>query len=271
MATDAMRVSFPRDAATSKGAIGQAIDRWIYVFMAVLFIAIALGGFIPDSLTRLAEIDAGRRPPFSPFVHVHAVVMGSWLLLLLAQTTLVATGRKNLHLGLGLASLALGPAVVALMVATTVNGWASLYSAAAPAPPEVLAQAKTMISNVLLVQSRSVFYFSLFFLWAILVRGKDNETHKRMMILATLSLIPAAIVRMRWLPTTMPASYDAPHAYMLLCLMPVLVRDVVRLGRPHRAYVIGLALLLPWIIATHYLWNSPWWLATAPKLAGVAG
>ena len=38
---------------------------------------------------------AGARPPFPPMLHVHAVLMGSFLLLLLAQTVLMATGRKR--------------------------------------------------------------------------------------------------------------------------------------------------------------------------------
>jgi hypothetical protein len=66
-------------------------------------------------------------------------------------------------------------------------------------------------------------------------------------------LIPAAIARITWLPTTMPRSFDAVHAYMLLCLAPAVIADVMRFGRPHRAYVAGLTLLSPWLIATYYL------------------
>jgi hypothetical protein len=121
-------------------------------------------------------------------------------------------------------------------------------------------------ANLLLVQGRAILYFPLFFVWALLVRRRDPETHKRMMILATLVLLPAAITRMTWLPTTLPASFDAPHAYMFLLLAPALAYDVVRLGRPHAAYLIGLALLLPWLVATHFLWSSPWWLQVAPRL-----
>src|SRR6476469_8077769 len=74
----------------------HAIDRWIYVFMAAWFIAIVLTGFIPDSLNKIAAVQAGQRPPLPLVMHAHAVLMGSFLLLLLAQTTLVATGRSDL-------------------------------------------------------------------------------------------------------------------------------------------------------------------------------
>src|SRR5690242_19481231 len=57
------------------------IDRWIYVFTAASFIVMVLTGFIPDSLQNLAMIKAHQRPPYPLIADVHAVVMGSFLLL----------------------------------------------------------------------------------------------------------------------------------------------------------------------------------------------
>ena len=51
-------------------------DRWIYVFMAGLFVATALTGFIPASIRHFAAVEAGQRPAPSPVLHVHAVLMG---------------------------------------------------------------------------------------------------------------------------------------------------------------------------------------------------
>src|SRR5262245_32459777 len=101
-------------AARASGTpMARAIDRWIYVFMAVWFIAIVFTGFIPSSLNKIALVEAGQRAPFPLALHFHAVLMGSFLLLLLAQASLVATGRKALHQKLGVASLVLVPALVA--------------------------------------------------------------------------------------------------------------------------------------------------------------
>src|SRR5678815_784800 len=72
----------------------HAIDRWIYVFTAASFIVVTLLGFIPDSLMKIGMVKAGLRPPFPLVLHMHAVLMGSFLALLLAQTWLMATGRK---------------------------------------------------------------------------------------------------------------------------------------------------------------------------------
>ena len=83
----------------------NAIDRWIFVFMAAWFIAIVLAGFIPDSLMKVEMVRTGQRPPFPMVLHMHAVVMGAFLLLLFAQTWLMATGRKAMHMQLGIGSV----------------------------------------------------------------------------------------------------------------------------------------------------------------------
>jgi hypothetical protein len=88
------------------------VDRWIYVFTAACLIAVVFAGFLPDSFTKVAAIEAGKRPPFPPILHVHAVLMGSFLLLLLAQTVLVAIGKTTGHMQLGIAAMILIPAIV---------------------------------------------------------------------------------------------------------------------------------------------------------------
>ena len=93
-------------------ARAHAIDRWIYVFTAALFIAIILTGFIPDSLTKIAAVQAGHRPPFPVVLHLHAVLMASFMMLLLAQTTLVAMDRRELHMKVGLAAFVVAPALI---------------------------------------------------------------------------------------------------------------------------------------------------------------
>lgn len=231
------------------------VDRWMYVFMAGLFLATAVIGFAPNS----AAILASELPNPPLVVHVHAALMVAWLGLLLAQTTLVAMGRKSLHRSLGVISFVLAPCVVIGMVVVM------LWRQRTMADFGLLGPA----ANIMLAQGRSIFYFAVFFLWAVLVRRRDLETHKRMMILATVVLLPAGIGRMTWLPTTAPESYDALHGYMLLLVAPAIAYDFARLGRPHRAYVIGLLLLLPWMIATHFLWNTPLWRGFVTKLMGL--
>jgi hypothetical protein len=244
---------------------GQAI----YPFMAALFLVTAVVGFGPTSLTLLETVEAGQRPPLPPILHVHAVCMTTWLLLLLVQTSLVATGRAALHRTLGLAALVVAPAAVVAMIGVALESWRAIAALGTSAGPEWMASIAGA-SNILLEQLRSVVFFALFVGWALVVRRKDPETHKRMMLLATLMPLGAAITRIEWLPTTMPGSYVSQYAYLLLWLAPALIYDVVRRGAVHRAYVIGIALVLPFAIASQLLWGSDWWVAIAPRLMGVA-
>jgi hypothetical protein len=250
----------------------HAIDRWIYVFTAASFIVIALAGFIPSSLAKIAAVQAGERPPFPLILHMHAVLMGSFLLLLLAQTTLVATGRCALHRRLGLLAMVLAPALVAvglILVPTTYHtAWVATQNTA-PGASEQLQQVLLIRDNIMLLQLRVGFLFPLLLLIGLRARGREAGLHKRMMILATAMALPAGIDRIPWLPTTLPESPLATDLYTLLALSPMLLWDVVRNRSVHRAYWIWLAVSLPVAIVVHGLWDTPWWHAAAPRLMGV--
>lgn len=257
-------------AKSGAGALARVADRWIYVFMAGLFVLTALAGFIPDSIDVLKAVKAGERPPLPPILHVHAILMASWLLLLLAQTILVALGRSAQHRKLGLISTVLAPAIMVAMVAVVKSTWSMIASLPPGAmTPDALSALKLDVTNTLLIQIRIVPFFAGLVTWALLVRRKDSETHKRLMILATVMPLPAAFDRIDWLPATLPGNPASVHLYTLVWLLPVLIYDITRRGRVHGVYWIGLALNVPFVIATHLLWGSPWWLATAPRLIGV--
>jgi hypothetical protein len=246
---------------SNTGAFASFADRWIYVFMAGLFVVAVLAGFIPDSIRLFAAVESGQHPPLPPILHAHALVMGSWLLLFLTQTTLVATGRITQHRKLGLVGAVLAVAVLVVAIGLVKSRWSFLESL----PPDVISPAD---SGILTEQIRELVLFPIFITWALLVRKTDSETHRRLMLFATLLPMPAAIDRITWIPTTMPDSPTSVHLGVLMLLLPVLIYDVWRRGRVHRAYVIGLALNVPFLVASHLLWGSPWWMAAAPKLMG---
>ena len=108
---DKWRIKERRPDVLSGTPRAHAIDRWIFVFMAGWFIAIVLTGFIPDSLMKVEMVRAGARPPFPIVMHMHAVLMGSFLLLLLTQAWLMATGRSANHMRLGMLAMVLAPAL----------------------------------------------------------------------------------------------------------------------------------------------------------------
>ena len=250
----------------------HAVDRWIYVFTAASFIVIVLAGFIPSSLAKVAAVQAGERPPFPLVMHMHAVLMGSFLLLLLAQTTLAAVGRCDLHRRLGLLAMVIAPALVVVGLILVPTMYWETWSAAQSAPPGVQERLQERLAtseNIKLLQLRIGLLFPLLLFIGLRARGRDAGLHKRMMILATAMTLPAGIDRIPWLPSTLPASPLAPDLYTLLAISPMLTWDLLRNRSVHKAYWIWLGLSLPLSALVHGLWDRPWWHETVRAMMGV--
>ncbi|HMI19341.1 MAG TPA: hypothetical protein VK533_07340 [Sphingomonas sp.] len=263
------------DAGTwppSGSPAARAIDRWIYVYMAASFIVVTLTGFIPDSIGLVADAKAGAIPPLPLVLHFHAVLMGSFLLLVLAQTTLAATGRLETHRRLGRVAMLLVPALVLvgfILVPTIYHSvWYPAQSAPQPARAE-LQHLLLRLDNIMLMQLRIGILFPLFIFLGLKARGKNGAFHKRMMILATATPLPAAIDRIQWLPTTLPVSPLSTDLYIVALLSPMIIWDVVRTGTINRAYLVWLGTYVAVSVAVYSAWNAGWWHAIAPRLMGV--
>ena len=274
MATVADRFSFKerRPDLLSGTPRAHSIARWIFVGMAAWFIAIVLTGFIPDAMMKVALVKAGARAPFPAILHVHAVVMGSFLVLLLAQTWLMATGRKGLHMQLGVLGAVLAAVLVIVGFILAPTMYYQVWGGATFGPPEVrkaLAPVVPLLENILLLQMAAGTMFALFITIALRARGRDAGLHKRMMFLAIASPLGAAISRMTWLPTTMPASPLSINLFVLVALAPMFVWDVVRNRRVHKAYLIWFPVFVAVTTAVNLTWDKPWWHVTAKAIMRV--
>jgi hypothetical protein len=274
MATVAGRISLKerRPDVLSGTPRAHSIDRWIFVAMAAWFIVITLAGFVPDALGKIAAVKAGMRPPFPLVLHVHAVLMGSFLLLLLAQTAMVATGRCEQHKKVGIAAFVLAPALVIVGFILAPTMYHQAWGGAHFGPPQVragLAPVVPLIENILLLQISAGVLFALFMTIALRARANHSGLHKRMMFLATAVPLGAAIDRIVWLPSTMPASPIANHLYIVAAVMPMFIWDVVRNRRVHEAYWIWAAIYVPVAALVSVLWDKPYWHAAAQAIMGV--
>lgn len=261
-----------RDDQLSGTPRAHSVDRWIFVGMALWFIAIVLAGFIPDSMMKLAMIRAGARAPFPVVLHVHAVLMGSFLLLVLAQTVMVATGRCALHKQVGIAAFVLVPALVLVGLIVAPTMYYQVWGGAHFGPPEVqaaLAPVVPLLENILLLQISAGVLFAVFMTIALRARRTQSGLHKRMVFLATAVPLGAAIDRMSWLPSTMPASPLATDVYVLAALAPLFIWDLVRHQRVHRAYWLFLGIYVPAAAMVAAAWDKPWWHETAHRIMGV--
>jgi hypothetical protein len=184
----------------------------------------------------------------------------------------MATGRKGLHMQLGVVSVAVAALLVLVggVLAPTMyyQTWDALQAAPAAARAE-LEQALGIRENILLLQLRIGILFPLLLAVAVRARKDDPGLHKRMMILATVVPVEAAIARMTWLPTTMPGSPLSSEIFTLAPVVPMVLWDVVRNRRVHPAYWWFLALYFGTAAVVELLWDTPRWHAAAKTIMAV--
>ena len=173
---------------------------------------------------------------------------------------------------LGMVAMVLVPALVIVGFILAPTMYHMLWDAAQAAPPgkrqEILG-GLAVSENILLLQLRVGILFPLFLTIALKARGRNAGMHKRMMFLATAMALPAGLDRIPWLLHSMPASPLSPDLYTLLAIAPMFVWDVMRNHSVHPAYVIWLAVNVPFALAVHGLWDTPVWHQTAQHLMGV--
>lgn len=157
--------------------------------MAVLLLATVFAGFAPtyyllDQLHGTLASGQSGGSNLTPLVHVHAIAFSAWMLLFVAQTTLISTNRVSWHRKLGIVGALLAVAMVVLGLMVAVEG-----SRLGHRPPEVEKYTFLIIPIV------NVLMFGAFVAAGIGNRSR-SASHKRYMLLATITLLTPAIVRM---------------------------------------------------------------------------
>jgi hypothetical protein len=144
-----------------------------------------------------------------PFI-VHGVVYTAWIALFVTQTSLVAARRVAVHRKLGWAGAALAVAMIGVaMVAAVASGRRDIAAG-------YVEESLTFFATPVL----SIAVFAALFGAAIALRGRP-ETHKRLMLLATLSLLDAAVARWPF-PTlvgTPLGYYGITDAFILVVIL----------------------------------------------------
>lgn len=150
-----------------------------------------------------------KAPLPSPIIHVHAAVFTLWLLTLIAQTGLVSARKVKLHMTLGLWGFALAAVMVVIGSMAAVNALRRDMS-----PPGSGLTALTFF----VVPVTTLATFAVLAGWSYAVRRKPAE-HKRLIMLATIVLLDAAIGRFPYTITPM-----GPLAQLLiLCVFLALM------------------------------------------------
>jgi hypothetical protein len=193
--------------------------------------------------TYFIPVFAGAYPEVSLAVHVHGWSFFLWFLLLPFQAFLMATGWRRTHITLGGASVAL--AVVMVFTGLLVASVRIKQGLSATEPDELTMFWKDF--GQLIMYNMILF---VGFYGTAIARRDQPDVHKRMIVLASASVLPAAIFRIivgltgfYWLATpgwVMPAAFLLPAVFIVIGV----IYDRVAKGGVHRAYLVGLPVLL---------------------------
>lgn len=228
-------------------------SRLSYVGIAALAIVVVFIGF---SRTYYLKSIFGR-PPLSLLAHMHGALFTSWLLLFASQSLLVVGSRTDLHRRLGV----VGGLLVALMIPV---GMAmgivsarrdSLLSPGSPRPLEAL-----------VIPFFDIVVFAILVGCAFLY-WRTPQNHKRLMVLATVSLLPAAFARF---PFHFVGEYGPLAFFGLADLIAAVcvVYDTVIFRRLHPAYAWGGLLIVASHPARFVIAHTGLWIVFARWLTG---
>ena len=189
----------------------------------------------------------------SPLLAIHGIVFSSWIALFVAQTTLVATRSTRTHMRLGMVGGML--AILMLIVGT----FTAIVRAKGPSPlsdTNSLAFLTVPIGDMLVfgVLVGGAFYFR-----------RRVDTHKRLMLLATIALLPPALGRLPigFIQAGGPLAF---YGLANLFLVPCAIHDFAKDGRPHRATILGTAFILAMQPLRVVIGTTPAWISFATWL-----
>ena len=255
------------------------VPRQFYFTMALTCLAIAVLGFMP---TYFLPMSQGKFKA-EPLVHIHGLVLFTWMAFFCTQAWLVAQGKTLAHRTWGVLGVSIATAMVFVVTAVVSL---RVAQASLPGQPEGLAH---HVRAFAWVSIGGIGFFAALFILAI-VNVKRPETHKRLMLLATISMLGAPIAR--WFMTFLAPHGGPPpvppHGLPLVSAPPVfvaippsLVGDILWLiamwvdwrtrGRVHPVYLIGGALMLLLQLTEVPVSESAAWQAIATAIGHIAG
>ena len=197
-------------------------DRRLYLWVAVLVPVIVLAGF---ARTYYLKGFFGTPALPSLLVHLHGLVMTSWVVLFVTQVSLVETRRTRLHQQLGVFGAVLSSLVLVIGVLTAI---AAAGRGVSPGPPAL---------QFLVIPLGDMLVFGVLVGLALYFRRR-LDVHKRLMLLAGVNLLTPAIARIpvHFIETGGPlAFFGLTTLFVLACV----VFDTIKHRRLHPAFLWG--------------------------------
>jgi hypothetical protein len=162
-----------------------------------------------------------RAPLPSLIIHIHGAAFTCWILLLVTQTSLVATGRTDIHRKLGIAGFLLACAMLVLGILAGTDNLLRAHDVAGRDP-----------KMFYIVPLTDMLLFGTFLYFAF--RNRMNPAaHKRYIFLATTAILVAAIARLPFAFSLRKNPIDS--ALSDLFLLALIAYDLWSTRKIHRA------------------------------------
>ena len=224
-----MNATLAQDRLSTNAKIalpGRRFDHYFFSGTAWMMLVAVLVGFGPTYY--LAGVFNAPLP--SRIIHVHGALFSCWMLMLIAQNSLAWAGRVDIHRKLGIFGFGLACVMV-------VVGWIAATDrlVRGTAPPGV----DTYFFYITPMTDMVIFATLIFFAFRA---RRDPPAHKRIIYIATVGILIAAIARFHvsWLFHKAPHAAIASYTFVLM----LVAYDLWSMHRIHRATLWASSLLI---------------------------
>jgi hypothetical protein len=227
-------------------------DRRLFMAAAIAFPLVVLAGF---GRTYYFKGYFDVPPLASALVHIHGLLMTTWVALFMAQVWFISSKRVRVHQRLGYGGIGLAILIVAAGYVTALR--AAKYGAAST-PPGVSPMA------FLIVPLFDLLMFAILFGAAVYYRKKP-AAHKSLMLLTAVNFLPPAVARIpiAALQALGPLwFFGFPTVVTLVCLG----LESWRYRRLNRVFLVGTLLLVASYILRLMIMGTSTWMEIAMSL-----
>lgn len=235
-------------------SVSRKRESWFYIVVFTLSLFVVLAGFTPTYVFPLIQKSFNAKP----FVHIHAALFSAWIILIITQPLLVKTGHTRIHKKIGIAGFILAVCMIII---------GSLF-AITVAKMSIGTENEYMGKAFLVIPLTDMLLFTTFIGFSYFYT-RNPDYHKRLILLATTSLLPAAFTRIPIFVDIANANFYAAILIMDSFLFMGIIYDIIERRRINAVYMWGGIFLLSVHISRPFLAQTNFWLKISDFILGV--
>jgi hypothetical protein len=198
-------------------------ERVFFGGMTIAMLATVIAGFGP---TYFFSTISSSTFELTPVLHLHGAAFTTWMVLLVLQSTLISAGRVDVHRRVGVAGAVLGACMMVLGAYVAITRFRAGVLTLGPGFP---------VGMLLAIALATIVVFPVLFGSALVLRRR-TDFHKRLVLLATMELVIAAVARLPVINSLGPPAFFGVTDLFVVALV---VYDLSTRGRIHPATLWG--------------------------------